>query len=358
LNSFNPRALLLGGRQPASETAMISSRRPTSPLQQLCNRQESATIVRLGRSRHVADLRMIFWTTVIMMAIAIAVVAVISFLEAPQIWDADTVVKAIGSASPFVAAVVATGFGVLTWTYQSGSARLGAVDLFACEITTLCRVAIVVEMVQRYVDLFQSGLPSDAHSAKDGRVSTSFTSHESYFPVFDSTVKDLQSLEADVVQHVTAFYTYMKVMRDTLRKLAALAPAGAGVDDEWHRTISSVIYMQFLALESARHAIRDLVEYEPTQAEDMITILLSELVAYDFLRNRFQDALRQGQLRAREPEYRSTFQALRHDVTRAKAPQWARAQSLFIELKMRYQRIFPDAVLARDASVVDQRLSA
>ena len=46
---------------------------------------------------------------------------------------------------------------MLAWTYQAGSARLGVVDLFACEIATLCRVSAVVEMVQRYVDLFQRG---------------------------------------------------------------------------------------------------------------------------------------------------------------------------------------------------------
>ena len=52
-----------------------------------------------------------------------------------------------------------------------------------------------------------------------------FTSQESYFPVFDSSVKDLQALEADVVDNVTAFYTYMKVMRDSLRKLAEIHPS-------------------------------------------------------------------------------------------------------------------------------------
>ena len=50
--------------------------------------------------------------------------------------------------------------------------------------------------------------------------------------------------------------------------------------------------MQFLGLESGRKAIRQLVEYEPTQAEDTFTILLSELVAYGFLREQFKGDLR------------------------------------------------------------------
>ena len=58
--------------------------------------------------------------------------------------------------------------------------------------------------------------------------------------------------------------------------------------------------MQFLGFESARKAIKDLVEFEPTQAEDMITVLLSELPAYGFLREQFQGDLRQRRLQARD----------------------------------------------------------
>jgi hypothetical protein len=133
----------------------------------------------------------------------------------------------------------------------------------------------------------------------------------------------------------------MKVMRDTLRKFALIRPPapGTGHDTEWHRTISSIVYIQFLALESARHAIRDLVEYEPTQAEDMITILLSELVAYKFLREHFLDSLRHGQLKAREPEYISTYLMLQRDVKADKDPHWERAERLLNELTTRHQDV-------------------
>ena len=135
-------------------------------------------------------------------------------------------------------------------------------------------------------------------------------------------MKDLQALEADVVKHVTAFYTYMKVMRDTLRKLADIKPPAAGgrPDDDWHRAICSVIYMQFLGLESARKAIKDLVEFEPTQAEDMITVLLSELLAYGFLREQFRGDLRQRRLEARDeivPTRNSGAASPRHGGARA-----------------------------------------
>jgi hypothetical protein len=104
--------------------------------------------------------------------------------------------------------------------------------------------------------------------------------------------------------------------------------------------------MQFLALESARHAMRDLVEYEPTQAEQLITILLSELVAYDFLREQYKDALRQGRLRAREPEYRREVPKLCDDVTTGEGRQWTQAKGLLDELMQRYHQVFPDDALA------------
>jgi hypothetical protein len=331
-------------------------------LRQLHQGQESATFVRLGRSRHVADLRLIFWATIIIILVSAVLAVCFDFWHTIMAnWAAvkgrtnnwllvQYWVEAIGSSGAFIGAIGAAGCGVLAWTYQSGSARLGTVDLFACEIATLCRVAIVVDMVQRYVDQFHSGAATQPVPLEQDAlpVGGSFTSQESYFPVFDASMKDLQSLEADVVRHVTAFYTYMKVMRDMLRKLTGMPhpQPGDGDDDEWHRVISNVVYMQFLALESARHAMRDLVEYEPTQAEGIITILLSELVAYDFLRKRFKDALRQGRLKAREAGYRREVHGLHRDVTAGKGTGWGQAKGLLNELMERYRQLFPDDALA------------
>ena len=137
-------------------------------------------------------------------------------------------------------------------------------------------------------------------------------------------MKDLQQLEADVVDNVTAFYTYMKVMRDSLRKLAEIHPSPTGSlgGDDWHRAVCNVIYMQFLGLESARKAIKELVEFEPTQAEDIFTILLSELVAYGFLREQFNADLRQRRLEARDEEYRREIPDLYLTVKDRTGPEW------------------------------------
>src|SRR5262249_20380847 len=103
---------------------------------------------------------------------------------------------------------------IMGWAYQSASKRLGIVDLFACEIGTLCRVGTIFDIGRRYVEEYDRRLSQKTSS------SGSFVSKEEYFPVFDNNSRDLQLLEASVVNHITEFYTYMKVARDAQRRLA------------------------------------------------------------------------------------------------------------------------------------------
>src|SRR5262249_22443105 len=105
---------------------------------------------------------------------------------------------------------------------------------------------------------------------------------ENYFPVFEGNNKDLQILEADVVINVTEFYTYMKALRDQFRRLGDLG-GGAEFNQQKSAVLINAIYMTFLAYESARKSIVELIEYEPTQAEAMVTGLVTEFSAYRFL---------------------------------------------------------------------------
>jgi hypothetical protein len=98
--------------------------------------------------------------------------------------------------------------------------------------------------------------------------------------------------------------------------------------------------MQFLGLESARKAIKDLVEFEPTQAEDMITILLSELPAYGFLREQFKGDLRQRRLESRDLAYREEVPALHRMAMSGTGTRWVAAQDLATEMMRRYAKIF------------------
>jgi hypothetical protein len=343
---------------------------PFAILRQLRLGKESSTFERLGRSRHVADLRLIFSVSIIMMIVSAVLALGFCFehqvmtnwqdvhgRQSGWIW-ARLGFAAIADSGAFIGAIGAIGCGVLAWTYQVGSARLGVVDLFACEIATLCRVVAVTDMVHRYIDLFENGPQAGRPHVIDGEGpddTSHFTSQESYFPVFDGSVKDLQALEADVVKHVTAFYTYMKVMRDLLRRLAEIkAPEPGGRhDDDWHRAICSVLYMLFLGLESGRKAIQDLVEFEPKQAEDMITVLLSELLAYAFLREQFRGDIRQRRLEARDESYRREVPALHQLVIAGDGPQWEAAKDLSAEMMRRFDLVLVDTptLRARKASL-------
>src|SRR5262249_54644779 len=159
----------------------------------------------------------------------------------------------------------------------------------------------------------------------------------------ERTTKDLQLLEERVVKNVTEFYTYMKVARDYMRKLADIAPDGTNALRAWQELVRSIVYTLFLGLESARKSVHDLVEFQPTRAEETITILLSELMAYGFLRTAYDDALRRGRLEAREPDYHHVVPELLCRVRQARGPGWAKSKEIARELERRYRQVFPDA---------------
>ena len=314
---------------------LLSAISPLTNWRQLKRDKESATLERLTTSRHVADLRLIFSCTVVIMMAAITFALLFSYMHETLVspkasWDA-WVFAALVDCGGFIGAVGAVGCGVLAWTYQTGSARLGVVDLFACEIATLCRVTVVADTVRHFIALNRAVPEETIH----------FDSAEQYFPVFDATTKDLQQLEEKVVKNVTEFYTYMKVSRDYMRKLAGIRPDAPNALAKWQAAIGNILYMLFLALESARKSMQELVEFQPTHAEDTITILLSELTAYAHLRTVVTDDLRRGRLEAREEGYLLVVPTLLARVREGAGPDWTKAKAIAIELERRYQQMFP-----------------
>ena len=153
-----------------------------------------------------------------------------------------------------------------------------------------------------------------------------------------------------MVNYITEFYTYMKALRDSLRRLAETNPpqathpavAGLAVETPGHIAMLNVIYLMYLGYESARKAIRDLVEYQPAKAERLIVILLTELKCYAFLRTRFApEDLRWRRLQLREAEYRNEVIHLYDEVMvkpHAKhAIEWRQAQETIPSLESRYK---------------------
>jgi hypothetical protein len=309
-----------------------------------------ATFYRLMHSQHVRDLRVIvygaFGLLVILPGIAIA--------TAPKHLGFWGFIEPENFIGPELAV-----FGlVVAWAYQVGSARLGVVDLFACEISTLCRVAAVVGAAQKLIENFSQGPPS---SESHLPAASNFTSQENYFPVFESNARDLQALDANVVINITAFYTYMKATRDSLRKLAETKPDSADLDSTsngvqaagpWHKEARNAVYLLFLGLESGRHAISALVEFEPEKTEHTMVVLLSELDAYKFLRYQFQDAkdIFHKRIKLRIPVFRKLMRDLRRSIKAGResgkestgAASWEQARVLLPALRKSFNSAIRD----------------
>jgi hypothetical protein len=342
---------------------------------------ETDTVDRLFVSKHVNDLRLIaatgFVILILVMILAVTVAVSTALLNPPSsggvtgakhFLDTST---ASGGVFLYLFAPTFAVFGtVLTWAYQVGSARLGVVDLFACEIDTLCRVTTVIDMVGNQAKKYTFDPLQNPADEKDNAAPAHFSSQEEYFPILASNSRDLQSLEANVVVNITAFYTFMKAVRDTLRQLT-----DARNTLQWQESMRNVIYMLYLALESGRNAMNDLVEFEPTHTERTMVILLSELDAYYFLRDKFRDPteLHYDRLILRGPTYRALIPRLNQVLDcNAKGPldktqrgemrnptyresQWLAALQLRDSLNTRFQRLqadFPLEYFAQDDRLV------
>jgi hypothetical protein len=236
--------------------------------------------------------------------------------------DAHSIIRVIGSALA-TAAVTA-----ISWAYQTGSRRLGAVDVFGCEITAICRVSLIVDFAQKSVSL----LSILSNKGKDW--SSKFTSKEDYTPAYDSQLSDLQPLDINSVSSVTDFYTYRKAMADYLRRMAATSDPAQKLE-----TVKEMIYIQFLMYESARYATKCLIEYQPTQTESLVIILCSELTLYTFLLHNVHD-YRTKRLRLRLEDYNVVVPQLwRMLCANAAFDSWKKPQAVGQILAYRYNQL-------------------
>jgi hypothetical protein len=326
----------------------------------------AATIDRLFVSEHVKDLRLIIAFALIAVLVVLVSGLLGSLAYAWEFHDkyssSQVVISALRGFVAFFAPALGIFGAVLAWAYQVGSARLGIVDLFACEVDTLCRVALVVDSVPRSIVMFHKGSPGPQVAGGSAPTTRHFTSEENYFPVFENNIRDLQALEARVVVNITAFYTYMKAVRDSSRTLIDISassvlpgpprPDKASNLTGWEDAARNVIYMMFLGLESARKAIGYLVEFEPERVERTIVILISELEAYRFLREQFVDEedIRHRRLDLREADYRRLVPSLCSDVetSRGSKPlEWEPARRLVPELNRKYDAVITQKPLSR-----------
>lgn len=309
--------------------------------------EAASTFSRFFRSKHVGDLRLFF---------RLALLAL--FVHAWFVRHESAGDTVLVAALPLYAAIVA-------WTYLAAGTRLGVVDLFACEIRTVCRVSTVFEVAKIYIDkhaecqkMIDNGQGDQPFGEKPLALdSKGFISQEDYFPVFSNNSHDLESLEATVVGNITEFYTYMKVARDLQRKLADYATAKIA-----EATYVNLIYVLYLGHESARRAIKELIEFEPSRAENIMIILLTELRCFAFLCNYYpHGGLKFQRLLFRLRDYKCDLDALKRDVAERSEndPDWGPARRTLSALKERYDEVLATldpatALTAAPAAIKDE----
>ncbi len=343
------------------------------PRQVLCTGEDEATVDRMFASRHVSDLRLIIAGALLAAFLVLLIGLPLTALQQAVtdwkdikahraatvadnwFWVRFWITVAVGFCT-FFAPVLALVGAIVAWAYQVGSARLGVVDLFACEISTLCRVSAALDSVLQRVEAFEKGpvaetVPTPApglvrslvHAlapapdqapapASPTEPTHPFTSQEDYFPVFTANSHDLQTLEASTVITITEFYTYMKSARDSMRALAGVKPDDADLappppmglaPGPWRGGQRNILYMLFLGMEAARHAISHLVEFEPEKAERTIVVLLSELEAYRFLCGQYTDPndAHRRRIVLRDQDYKHIVPGLRRAVETARCDE-------------------------------------
>jgi hypothetical protein len=152
----------------------------------------------------------------------------------------------------------------------------------------------------------------------------------------------------------------MKAMRDSLRKLAEIEPPRAATPKmetphaktelgPWHAAITNVIYLLFLAYESGRKAVHDLIEFQPTAAECTIVILLTELKCYSFLLTHIEhDNFRYQRLKLREENYKQEvprlFRKVMSHAEKENEKDWLPAMRIGMELARRYEDAFGEDI--------------
>ena len=289
------------------------------------------------KSSHLRDLQILGGVVVFLLAGSALLLAYSLFVatgnKGPGNSESLDVTLAKGAAFAFVGAAVA----MLNWVYQAGNRRLGAIDLFGCEISAICRVCLVVDFAQDSVKGYKM-LESMIAANTAAPPPPQFTSVESYTPVYDKNLSDLQSLDVNVVTSVTEFYTYQKTMMDFLRSTAAEKSDQARL-----QYMAQMIYMQFLMYESARKAVKELIDFEPNQAESLVNILCSELTLFTFLLSLHAGDFKGNRLRLRVRGYAAAVQTELDQIELARGEgrqPWDKAIASLAELRTRYDKLW------------------
>jgi hypothetical protein len=296
--------------------------------------------LRLGTSRHLGDYQFIGLCALLLAAAALLLAGTHTGLAG--FIKEKTAPLGIDLSHPTPATIV---FGLLatvatlgSWVYQSANKRLGTVDLFACEISSLCRVGLVTDFAEKSAHMH------DESPLKGDREPTPIDIKENFTPVYDENASDLQMLDTNSVTAITSFYTYRKTMMEYLR-----ASFAATTWEAARRLHEQMLYMQFLMYENARFATLELTEFEPERADNLVTIYCSELPLFTRLLKRHRETDSSNflyeRLRMRIRDYDAKVQhlldALRDIESHARGTRgidsaWIKAKTTAEELERRF----------------------
>jgi hypothetical protein len=233
--------------------------------------------------------------------------------------------------------ILAASAAVLTWAYLSGSKRLGAIDLFSSEMSVICQSCLITDFAKLSVLKATQMLPPAVGPLRETNLDgEKFSIEEHYTPVFDNYISELKPLEYDIINRVTLFYAYRKMMMDSLRRLYE-----ATTPDNRQKYMKDMIYMQFLMYESGRLACEKLIECPQNRAESRICFFCSELETFHFLSKYYPiDDFRGARLHQRAREYIASVDGLLNEVKSRyeQRPQWKSASILARQLQQVFRR--------------------
>jgi hypothetical protein len=235
--------------------------------------------LQLCTSKHLGDYQWLCTGVVVLMVVGLILLApgqTPAAGQAPATGPASDASKSLDGT--IAVALIGTAVTLFNWIYQAANRRLGVVDLFANEIAVICKVCLVTDFARKSITR------RDAVHQANKQTPSSFDTKESYTPIYDKSADDLQTLDSNVVAAVTQFYTYRKTMIDSLHSAMAQTEAAIAVPQ-----YDQMIYMQFLMYECARTTVQELIEFEPDQAENLVTVLCSELPLITFLIKRHRN---------------------------------------------------------------------
>jgi hypothetical protein len=151
------------------------------------DKYSAETFDRLTHSVHVEDLRWIVNIAAAGVTVAIIVIFVIAVVE---LFAGSKPHDVLVLAGTVLGAVFAVFGGIIAWCYQTGSGRLGIVDLFACEITTLCRICTINGLADTCIAAFMAETMSDGDKMRE-----QFSHFESWKPTHPSSTPTLRNFK-------------------------------------------------------------------------------------------------------------------------------------------------------------------